>query len=149
MTFRGNKIPVEDDLPLEEPMSHDHGAEVLGDNLDKEVEDQRLRPLGPLAPIGPGIPILSLEVDMYEDFARVEMGETRMITGPKLQDEAMFKRCKNTKNQMLINWIRKPDVAEYPLGFVSDRPHPLRDVFHVEPRDPLHVARAQVIQVER
>ena len=78
-------------------MSHDHGAEVLGDNLDKEVEDQRLRPLGPLAPIGPGIPILSLEVDMYEDFARVEMGETRMITGPKLQDEAMVKRCKNTK----------------------------------------------------
>ena len=130
-------------------MSHDHGAEVLGDNLDKEVEDHRFRPPMLLDALGPALPILNLEVDMYEDFARVEMGETRMITGPKLQDEAMFKRCKNTKNQMLINWIRKPDVAEYPLGFVSDRPHPPRDVFHVEPRDPLHVARAQVIQAER
>ena len=55
---------------------------------------------------------------------------------------------KNTKNVMLINRIRKPDVAEYPLWFVSDRPHPLRDVFHVEPRDTLHFARAEVVQVE-
>ena len=49
---------------------------------------------------------------------------------------------------MLISRRKKPDVTEYPLGLVSDRPHPLRDVFHVEPRDPLYVARSEVIQVE-
>ena len=49
---------------------------------------------------------------------------------------------------MLISRRQKPDVTEYPLGLVSDRPHPLRDVFHVEPRDPLYVARSEVILVE-
>ena len=53
-------------------MSHDHGAEVLGDNLDKEVEDHRFRPPMLLDALGPALPILNLEVDMYEDFAGVE-----------------------------------------------------------------------------
>ena len=65
-------MPVEDYLPLEEPVSHDHGAEVLGDNLDKEVKDHRFRPLRPLASIRPALLFLNLEVDMNEYFARVE-----------------------------------------------------------------------------
>ena len=52
-------------LPLEEPVPHDHGAEVLGHDLDKEVEDHRLPPH--LA----ATLFITFELDVYEDFAGV------------------------------------------------------------------------------
>ena len=60
-------------LPLEEPVPHDHGAEVLGHDLDKEVEDHRLPPhLRPLAPLDAATRFITFEVDVYEDFAELE-----------------------------------------------------------------------------
>ena len=54
-------------------MPHDHAAEVLGDDLDKEVEDHRFyTPLARLATVSSRHPIITLEVDMDEDFARME-----------------------------------------------------------------------------
>ena len=64
-------LPVEVNLPLEEPVPHDHGAEVLGHDLDKEVEDHRLPPLRPLAPLDDATLFITFEVDVYEDFAGV------------------------------------------------------------------------------
>ena len=67
-----NYLPVEVNLPLEEPVPHDHGAEVLGHDLDKEVEDHRLPPpLRPLAPLDAATRFITFEVDVYEDFAGV------------------------------------------------------------------------------
>ena len=68
---RADYLPVEVNLPLEEPVPHDHGAEVLGHDLDKEVEDHRLPPLRPLAPLDAATPYITFEVDVYEDFAGV------------------------------------------------------------------------------
>ena len=43
----------------------------------------------------------------------------------------------------------QPDVTQNPLWLFSDRPRPLRDVLHVEARDPLHVVGREAVQVER
>ena len=72
MVARADYLPVEVNLPLEEPVPHDHGAEVLGHDLDKEVEDHRLPPhLRPLAPLDAATRFITFEVDVYEDFAGV------------------------------------------------------------------------------
>ena len=54
-------------------MPHDHVAEVLGDDLDEEVEDHGLRPPSPgLASLAAVIAVLDVDVD--EDLTGVREG---------------------------------------------------------------------------
>ena len=110
--------------------------------LLKEVEDHRLPPQ--LA----ATLFITFEVDVYEDFAGVGIEKYEagnLVCYLSEENSKVVKACRRLYGDR--GW--QPDVTQNPLWLFSDRPRPLRDVLHVEARDPLHVAGREAVQVER